>query len=172
MPTFRDDQHDFIKQAGFNFDKLNKILKEKNSILLLKLHPATRIGNVDFGNFSNLILLDKKIDIYPLLPSTDILITDYSSIYYDYILMRNKDVILFPFDYKEYVENSRDFAFDYLTFSPGIKAWDFDQLYSIIKEEPNLSFQERDKIIETFWGKNFEKPSLLINEITKKHLNF
>lgn len=172
MPTFRDDQHDFIKQAGFDFKRLNNILKEKNSILMLKLHPATRIGDVDFDNFSNLILLDKNIDIYPLLPSTDVLITDYSSIYYDYILMKDKDVILFPFDYKDYVENSRDFAFDYLTFSPGIKAWNFDELYDIIKEEPDLSFKERDKIIETFWGKNFEKPSMLIKETTKKNLHF
>lgn len=155
MPTFRDDQRDFIASAGIDFMKLNELLRSKNYFLLLKFHPATRICTMDIKGLSNMLLMDKRLDIYPLLPKTDVLITDYSSIYYDYILMRRKGVILFPFDYSEYIENSRDFAFDYMTYTPGVKAWNFDELYAIIESERGLDFPERDDIIRKFWGDDF-----------------
>lgn len=54
------------------------------------MHPATRMNFDVIGKCTNVILLDKSMDVYPLLPKTDVLITDYSSIYYDYILMPEK----------------------------------------------------------------------------------
>ncbi|MDE6753644.1 MAG: CDP-glycerol glycerophosphotransferase family protein, partial [Muribaculaceae bacterium] len=159
MPTFRDDQHDFIKESGIDFEMLNSILEKHNSIFLLKLHPATRIGNLDLEKFNNIITIDKNLDIYPILPFTDTLITDYSSIYYDYILMRNKNVILFPFDYKEYVSKSRDFAFDYLTNTAGIKVWNFQELYEIISSEKNIEIEGREEIINKFWGDEYASAS-------------
>ena len=89
------------------------------------MHPATRMNFDVIGKCTNVILLDKSMDVYPLLPKTDVLITDYSSIYYDYILMPEKDVLLFPFDYQDYIRNSRDLAYDYLTYTPGVKSLEF-----------------------------------------------
>lgn len=162
MPTFRDDQRDFIASSGMDFIKLNHLLREKNYYLLLKLHPATRLCSVDLGGFSHIHLMDSHMDIYPILPRTDVLITDYSSIYYDYILMERKDVILFPFDYESYIANCRDLAFDYMTYSPGVKAWNFDELYAIMDSGCDLGFPERRDIIRTFWGDNFENASAKI----------
>lgn len=156
MPTFRDDQHDFISHSGIDFEQLNRLLYDKNELLILKFHPATRLIGMKFDAFSNIIQLDKSLDIYPILPFTDVLITDYSSIYYDYILMRDKDVLLFPFDYEEYIHNSRDFAFDYITFTPGTKAWNYKDLYTIIENNKPLDFKERDEIIRIFWGENYD----------------
>lgn len=164
MPTFRDDQHDFVKSSGIDFEKLNRLLREKGYLLLLKLHPATRIESLDYISLSNIVVMDKKIDIYPILKFTDVLITDYSSIYYDYILMDGKDIILFPFDYKEYIEGSRDFAYDYLTYAPGVKAWNFNELYEIIDSGRDLTIPERKKIIETFWGTNYRDSVLKIKQ--------
>lgn len=166
MPTFRDDQHDFIKASGLDFAKLNNLLKETNNLLLLKLHPATRVDSIDFKALENIVVVDKTLDVYPLLPFTDVLITDYSSIYYDYILMKDKDVILFPFDYDEYVSGSRDFAYDYLTYAPGVKAWNFNELYSIIKEDNDLTIPDRDAIIDTFWGSNYNNVVEKIKQAT------
>ena len=50
-------------------------------------------------------------------------------IYYDYILMPEKDVLLFPFDYQDYIRNSRDLAYDYLTYTPGVKSLEFLMIY-------------------------------------------
>jgi len=41
-----------------------------------------------------------------------VLITDYSSIYFDFLCL-GKPIILFPFDYEEYTSGSREFYFDY-----------------------------------------------------------
>lgn len=171
MPTFRDDQHDFIKASGLDFQKLNELLKEKDSLLLLKLHPATRVDSINFDALDNIIAIDKTVDIYPILPFTDVLITDYSSIYYDYILLKDKDVILFPFDYEEYISNSRDFAYDYLTYAPSVKAWNFEDLYFIIKNDKSLFFPERQEIIKTFWGTNYMHAVDKIKNVAKKQLD-
>ncbi len=170
MPTFRDDQRDFIVSAGIDFVKLNELLRKKNYFLLLKFHPATRVCSMDIDGLSNMRLVDKRMDIYPILPKTDVLITDYSSIYYDYILMKRKSVILFPFDYSEYIEHSRDFAFDYMTYTPGVKAWSFDELYAIIESGRELEFPERDDIIRKFWGDNFNNASARIKSVVLNRL--
>jgi CDP-glycerol glycerophosphotransferase (TagB/SpsB family) len=61
---------------------------------------------------SNIRILDNEIDIYPLLPLTDCLITDYSSVCFDYALLR-KPIIFYPFDYDDYCTNSRHLYFNY-----------------------------------------------------------
>ena len=167
MPTFRDDQHDFIAKSGIDFYQFNKLLQKRNELLILKLHPATRLKNNHFEDFSNIVQLDKSLDIYPILPFTNVLITDYSSIYYDYILMPGKEVILFPFDYDEYKRNSRDLAFDYLTYTSGIKAWKYEDLYDIIYQNRSLEIKDRNRIIETFWGNNYHKSTEKIINVLK-----
>lgn len=59
MPTWRDSHNDFLKMADINLSE-----------------------------FTNLVLLPNKVDVYPLLPYIQTLITDYSSIYYGFILMK------------------------------------------------------------------------------------
>lgn len=108
------------------------------------------------------------MDVYPLLPKTDVLITDYSSIYYDYILMPEKDVLLFPFDYQDYIRNSRDLAYDYLTYTPGVKVWNFDDLLRTIKEDKSLFFIEREWAISTFWGESYNNASKQIIDVIKE----
>ena len=78
MPTWREDRSDFIQMSGIDFETLNSSLQHKRALFLLKLHPATNL-NVDISQYSNILMVDKNIDIYPLLPATDVLITDYSS---------------------------------------------------------------------------------------------
>lgn len=170
MPTFRDDQSDFIVASGIDFNKLDELFMAKGYLLLLKLHPATRIDSSSVEKCSNIKTLDKHMDIYPILTKTHVLITDYSSIYYDYILMQDKEVLLFPFDYDSYIRNSRDLAFDYLTYTPGVKAWSFDELYQVIEHDTPLSFPQRQWVIDSFWGKNYQKSSSHIKKAAIKVL--
>lgn len=159
MPTFRDNQSDFIHLSGIDFVELDSILREKHYLLLLKMHPATRMNFSLISACTNIQLLDKKMDIYPILPETDVLITDYSSIYYDYILLRDKRVILFPFDYEEYKANSRDLAYDYMQYTPGEKVWNYEELKNAITSVDIPPFPQRQWVIDTFWGKNYMNSS-------------
>jgi len=154
MPTWRGNLNDdFIKEAGFDFERLNKILKDKGSLFLIKLHPAVRVFNNNEKIFySNILFLDKGLDIYPVLPFVNILVTDYSSIYYDFILL-NKGIILYPFDKDEFIESSNNLAFDYDEYTPGYKAMSIIDLENAIISNDEFKVAERDKILKDFWGR-------------------
>ncbi len=155
MPTWRADmKDDFIEQAGFDFEVLNRCMCEHNALFLMKLHPAVR-HHADYCNYDAVRFIDSSIDIYPILPFTDVLITDYSSIYYDYLLMKDKDVLLFPFDYQDYMANSKGLAFDFDTYTPGVRVYTFEQLINLLSSHMNLSFPQREDILQLFWGKQY-----------------
>ncbi len=132
MPTWRDDGRNFIKKSDINFEILNTILENKNYLLLLKLHRYTWLP-VNLHQYENIILIDNQLDIYPILPFTDCLITDYSSIYFDYYLM-DKEVILFPFDKEEYINKDREMYFDYdEVLAKELVVNNFEELVDVIK---------------------------------------
>lgn len=152
MPTFRDSQSDFLLSSGIDLKLLNDFLYNRDELFLFKLHPATIISTVS-NSFSNIRFLNKDVDVYPILPFTDILITDYSSIYYDYLLL-DKGIILFPFDYDTYIYQCRDLAFDFDDYTPGIRVYTFDSLIERLsdwKYDDGLSIAQ-DRIKKIFWG--------------------
>ncbi len=145
MPTYRDTNKSF--SADIDFEKLNKLLSFCNGFLLIKPHPFVEIKN-EYNNFEKIIILDPAIDIYPLLPLTDILITDYSSIYFDFLLL-DKPIIFFPYDFDKYITKDREFYFDYNKFTPGPKAYKFQELLCWIEYflKGNDEFKkEREKL--------------------------
>lgn len=103
MPTFRFELNDqtvmdkikagnFFAFDDFDAEKLNDALKKMHQYLIIKLHPyemklvasKTHLySNICFLN--NSYLFDKKIDLYEMLAATDYLMTDFSSIYFDYL---------------------------------------------------------------------------------------
>lgn len=153
MPTWRDNGRDFIKDSNIDLALLDEVLKKTNQFFILKFHPATKI-NIDFKDYSNIFLLDNKLDIYPILPFTNCLITDYSSVFYDYILLDGKKCILFIPDYKEYIEVDRGFAFDYIINTTGYKVTLFEELLHVIEDNTLLEgcMLNVDRIISRFWG--------------------
>lgn len=152
MPTWRSDLNDsFIQKAGFDFQKLNSLMKNHKSLFIFKLHPAIRFySNVD--EFDSICFMDPKMDVYPILPFTDILITDYSSIYYDYLLMSKKEALLFPFDEEEYQKTSKQLAFDYQQYTPGTRVYSFEELLQAIEQNIDLTISNREQILQLFWN--------------------
>ena len=149
MPTWRDSQRDIFAQ-NMDLGKLNEALAEKNELLLLKPHPNTIVR--DLGAYPNIMLLDPSADVYPILPYTDVLVTDYSSVLYDYLLMDGKKVVLYLYDVKDYVKD-RDFAYPFDENVTGQKALDFEELLAAVKEGPKpVDPQERKALILKFWG--------------------
>lgn len=170
MPTWRLQYgSDFLKYAIPGLERLNETLKLSNSLMLLKLHPSMKYSVEDMDSLSHIIYVTPELDVYPLLPFTDVLITDYSSIYYDYLLMDNKGCILYDFDYAQYVKREFSFICDYHEYTPGIHVDEFERLLSIIREKTDCSVEKRDWIVETFWGDYFHKSDkALYDRITNK----
>ena len=116
MPTFRDDNLDAFNpfaEAGFDAETFVKMLDEKNVVLLYKGHFMDDTP-ISTDNYSRIMAItDADYDnMYVFIKDVDILITDYSSVYFDFLYL-GKPMILFPFDYETYMQKSREFYFDY-----------------------------------------------------------
>lgn len=108
MPTFRENYKNDLREF-IDLEDLNALLKEKHFLLFIKQHPNLRI---EYNNeFSNIIVLSSDFDVYMLLPFIDILITDYSSVMFDFILL-HKPVILLMHDLEKYRKSERGFYFE------------------------------------------------------------
>ncbi|MDR2791709.1 MAG: CDP-glycerol glycerophosphotransferase family protein [Tannerellaceae bacterium] len=170
MPTWRDDQSDFVRNSDFDFSTLNDVMTKQNGLFLIKPHPASFLNIESTSNYSNIQIVDASVDVYPLLPFTNVLLTDYSSIYYDYILMKDKKVLLCPFDYKEYTTINRSLVFDYEKYMPGKRAYTFHDMLVCLEDISLLDVDNRDWILEQFWGSTTaflqEDNRLLYNKIS------
>lgn len=156
MPTWRDSQRDCFAN-GFDLEAFNNCVAQQNACVLMKPHANTIID--ESITYSNLFFLDGNVDMYCILPYTHVLITDYSSILYDYILMPDKHVILFHYDYEEYV-NSREFIFDIQDNIVGRKVYTFDELIQVIStNDYTMDTTARQKILDKFWGETSDKNS-------------
>ena len=146
MPTFRNSEYKIFDLV--NFSDFNNFLIENNLILLIKVHPKSLIKK-EFENvkYENILIIDSNQDPYPLLKITDILITDYSSIYFDFLLL-NKPIIFFNYDLNEYISESRELYYDYNSMTPGDKAINYSQLIDSINSLINGADNFEEKRLE------------------------
>ncbi|WP_081594879.1 CDP-glycerol glycerophosphotransferase family protein [Thermoclostridium stercorarium] len=100
MPTFRkskiinriDSTSDFPIISSKNISEINSFLKENKVLLVIKPHPYQNdieFLNLEFTNiikFTNEDLAMKNVLLYELLGQVDALVTDYSSVYFDFLL--------------------------------------------------------------------------------------
>lgn len=168
MPTWRDINPDFLLNSSIDWVGINAVLKSNNYLLLLKPHPASNV--LGLQEFSNILLLDSRQDIYPILPYTDCLITDYSSIYFDYLVC-DKNIALFVFDYDQYVSKSRDFAYPYDENMVGHKIELVSGIIDFFKDYESIDFSiyqfKMNKIKKKFWAKDMENITFC-DEIVKR----
>ncbi|WP_109406994.1 CDP-glycerol glycerophosphotransferase family protein [Proteus faecis] len=172
MPTWRSNKKNIFKFLNWNIEQLNDILIKNNAFLILKLHPMSEYEK-SIIEYSNIMILNNNIDPYPILYYTDTLITDYSSVYFDYILLKNKELVLYPFDLEEYTNEEDDLAFDYKEYTPGIYIYTFHDLLEFIDDIYSNNEDSSRKINEIrniFWGNYESKKSIQLKEKIEKSL--
>jgi len=176
LPTFRGDIRDkfenlfFSQKVGFNEKMINKRLKENNAILYIKLHPVDMKKCTKFLQSSNIIFLEEE-DVHNFLKDVDILITDYSGIFVDYLLTL-RPIIFANFDFEKYKDNDRGFYYDYDRITPGPKVQHWDDILEWIEkyiDDANIDREERLKIRNKFHlykdSKNSERIYNFIKQI-------
>ena len=114
---------------------------------------------------SNIKVLDNESDMYPLFSKVDLLITDYSSIFFDFLLT-DKPVLFYPYDKDDYLTKDRSMYDEYDTVTPGHKAYDFKVFY----EKLELFFKHPDTLKESALDYNEIKKSN--NSTTYCNINF
>ena len=129
-PTFRDFGGDIFLDNNSDVNRLNKYAIDNKFIFIIKFHPLTK---VDISNKSNVFVYDKYKDIYPILRLSDLMITDYSSIYLDFIIL-NRPIVFYIYDYEKYTSTDRDLRADFLKITPGDKCKSEEELFYTIKE--------------------------------------
>ena len=149
-PTFRDDRL-FQKPFSEKFlAKLNDFLKKNNFVLLDKRHLNEKINFNNF-DFSNIINSTKDVeDIQELLVHVDILITDYSSTFADFLLT-DKPIIFYPYDFEKYCK-TRELKIDYFNELPGPFAMTEDGLLDCLENIDKITrtneYQKKYQILK------------------------
>ncbi|SJN37363.1 CDP-glycerol glycerophosphotransferase family protein [Vibrio casei] len=122
-PTWRPfDDTAIFPFLDFDADRLGQFLQQNNCILHLRVHPNFESGISDkVKGIKNLTILSRSCitDINEILGQFDLLITDYSSIYVDYLLTQ-KPMLFLPYDYSIY-KNKIGFTIPYQQATPGPK---------------------------------------------------
>jgi len=169
-PTFRGNgqQSAHYPMEVLNLGKLYHELKDEY-VFLFKIHPFVKNEFSIPYQYSDFYYdFSSYREINDLLFITDILITDYSSVCFEYALL-NKPMIFFAFDVEEYVR-TRDFYYDYHSFIPGPLAKTTEQMISIIQKE-DFKMEKIEPFVDYFFedldGKSTERvvDELIINNI-------
>ncbi len=161
-PTYRGAPYKNVSAGGayydfskINFDEIYNKLKD-DYVFIIKWHPAlyNNINNgqiedvPDLGKYNNFYYdLSQYRDINDLLLITDVLITDYSSVIFDYVLLE-KPIIYFTYDLDEYV-NDRGLYYPFDDYVYGSVACNTKELIEYIKN-PDFCNEERLKFKEKF----------------------
>lgn len=170
LPTFRNGQVDLFFDYQFDQERMSKLMEQINGVLLLKSHFA----DGDFGTIQSDRIIQIKdspfLDINEVMKDTDLLITDYSGAYFDFLLA-DKPIIFSPFDLEDYLSKSRELYFNYneITCAPRAKDWkQIERFLSDFAVADNQS-KERQKLKAYFNGYQKGKSSQELYEFIKVH---
>lgn len=144
LPTYREG--DGAPAEHVDFERLDAFLADHDAAMLVKFHPFNE-PDIDGGRFDSLHFLPAEFDVYPIFREVDVLVTDYSSVYFDYLLL-DRPVAFYAYDREEYAE-SPGFNLDYDEVTPGPVAATFDGLLDALGdafESPEAHADERERV--------------------------
>jgi CDP-glycerol glycerophosphotransferase (TagB/SpsB family) len=131
-----------LTEYSFDAEKLAAFLGEHDAHLIIKVHPLDRQGLKGIFQDSDRITTYPYADAYPLLRFTDILMTDYSSVCFDFLLT-NRPIVFTSFDYDAYVRDDASFYYDYTKVTPGYKCRDWNEVLRALKEHAGCLAEDK-----------------------------
>lgn len=171
LPTFRDSEKLFFDVMDLS--AFNEYLRAHNYFFLTKLHPKSKLKAVfEEISYSNIANAEAEIDLYSFLGEVDLLVTDYSSVYTDFMLL-NRPVVAFQFDEAEYTSDTRDYYIDQDTYMPERKAFTMQELEKEIVDvlrEDSCAKQRvvsRNRMFSYTDGRSSERLYQKIREVSK-----
>ncbi|CCO23584.1 CDP-glycerol--poly(glycerophosphate) glycerophosphotransferase [Maridesulfovibrio hydrothermalis] len=131
MPTFRDAGGGPFEDGALDLTRLSKFCQQNNILFICKPHPYLNVDNISMS--TNIVFMNPKSDAYPLLSLCDVLLTDYSSVYFDFLLL-DRPIIFYAYDLEDYITKNRELLFDFDSMTPGKKVMREDDLYTAFEE--------------------------------------
>lgn len=149
-PTFRDyGQFQLFPFKDFDQKQLEAFLDEKNMLLFIRTHVAEQGSAAPYlGKRIRFLGNEQAEDVTGILNIFDCLITDYSSIYIDYLLT-DKPMIFLPYDRQQYLDG-RGMNFDYDDVTPGPKPETFNDFLDALSPKEDFWKSERTRVNRLF----------------------
>lgn len=149
-PTFRDyGQVQLFPFKDFDQKQLEAFLDEKNMLLFIRTHVAEQGSAAPYlGKRIRFLGNEQAEDVTGILNIFDCLITDYSSIYIDYLLTY-KPMIFLPYDRQQYLDG-RGMNFDYDDVTPGPKPETFNDFLDALSPKEDFWKSERTRVNRLF----------------------
>ena len=149
-PTFRDyGQVQLFPFKDFDQEQLEAFLEEKNMLLFIRTHVAEQGSAAPYlGKRIRFLGNEQAEDVTGILNVFDCLITDYSSIYIDYLLT-DKPMIFLPYDRQQYLDG-RGMNFDYDDVTPGPKPETFNDFLDALSPKEDFWKSERTRVNRLF----------------------
>lgn len=132
VPTWRDHLPNFITKDVLNLERINQFCIQHNCIFKIKLHPNTKV-HFDVSQYSHIKIVNPKDDPNACLSNADCLITDYSSIFFDYLVF-DRPILFYIFDELEYKSKSREIYSEAESINCGKKIHNQQELLEIMSK--------------------------------------
>lgn len=152
-PTWRDDE--FTGQAHYKFNPRLSFVKCREAlaseyVMIVKYHYLI-MDSVDWSPYEKFVYhFDQSQDIAELFLVSDMLITDYSSVMFDYSILK-RPMLFFAYDKNKYKNDLRGFYFSYKEEMPGPISTTTEELIRDIKHYKKELYEERyERFIEKY----------------------
>lgn len=153
MPTLRGsagDDFSIFSDTEFDFDLFNNKCLDLDLKFFIRLHPVQRMRRQDISAISlcdNIFIIESESDIYESIGEFDILITDFSGIYFDF-LISGKPVIMAPLDLEKYLKHDRDLYYDYETICVDTPCRTWSEVFDSIEKITQAPATPTDRYLD------------------------
>lgn len=170
MPTWRGilnkkENKKQSKEIKNYLDNIDKLLKN-NEVFYIKLHPFNN-KNINTNEYKHIKQFPSDYESYDFLKIADVLVTDYSSVFFDYAISKRK-VILFTYDKEEYIEkHGLYYEIENLPF-PEVR--NVKSLVKEIRKNNTIDYSQFDEFFATYESADATEKLLqcVINNKNKK----
>lgn len=141
MPTFRgavDSEFTLLRTSGFDFRAADVILDRIGWDLTIKLHPMQRLSAPDAAAIAATKRIDSLAsgrDIYDEVGGYDAVITDFSGIYFDFMIS-GKPIIMAPFEIEKYLAQDRELYYRYEDICPDAPCATWGEVFNRLASLP------------------------------------
>lgn len=146
-PTWRDDQHYGSGQYKFELALDLKLMKERlqdDYVVLLRTHHYIS-DHIDVSGLGDFVInLSSYDDISEIYLISDICITDYSSVFFDYANLK-RPILFYTYDFDKYKNQLRGFYIDMNTEVPGPLLYTSEQVVQAIEDIDKITEEYKER---------------------------
>lgn len=146
-PTWRDDQHYGSGQYKFELALDLKLMKERlqdDYVVLLRTHHYIS-DHIDVSGLGDFVInLSSYDDISEIYLISDICITDYSSVFFDYANLK-RPILFYTYDFDKYKNQLRGFYIDMNTEVPGPLLYTSEQVVQAIEDIDEITEEYKER---------------------------